>query len=160
MSFLIFYLGVCAIMPFMIVVLSLVVFLLASVELWIAVPLGFVFNINPWLIFIVSSLGGLLGVYLSTFLGKKIVALLNNFLGQNYFTQENRLVVKIWRRGGSVIFGLLAPLMAGPFMGGIYCIILGGGQSLKPTMWVAIGTILTSAVMTLLVTLGIWMFTS
>ncbi|MCL2474813.1 MAG: hypothetical protein FWF37_01580 [Chloroflexi bacterium] len=138
----------------------LIVFLLSVLELWIAVPLGFIFKLEPWIIFVVSSLGGLLGVYLSTFLGKKVTMLLNNFLGQNYFTQENRLVVKIWRHGGLLIFGLLAPLMAGPLIGGIYCIILSGGQSLKSVLWVAAGTVLTCAAMTLLIALGIWVFTS
>ena len=45
---------------------------LATFEIYAAIPAGFAFGLSPWIIFFASFTGGLLGVYVSAFLGDKI----------------------------------------------------------------------------------------
>jgi len=50
----------------------LTVFGLATFEIYAAIPAGFAFGLSPWIIFFASITGGLVGVYVSAFLGDKI----------------------------------------------------------------------------------------
>ena len=49
---------------------------LATFEIYAAIPAGFVLGLSPWTIFFSSVIGGLIGVFVTAFLGNKIRALI------------------------------------------------------------------------------------
>ena len=50
---------------------------LATFEIYAAIPAGFAFGLSPWIIFLASAVGGLVGVFVVAFLGEKIRTFFN-----------------------------------------------------------------------------------
>lgn len=52
---------------------------LATFEIYAAIPAGFAFGLNPWIIFIASLVGGISGAFVAAFLGEKIEKLIAKY---------------------------------------------------------------------------------
>ncbi len=87
---------------------------LATFEIYAAIPAGFAFGLNPWVIFLASVTGGLVGVFVATFLGDKIKHLLyKNKEPKQDKAQKYPFVVKIWEKYGIIGLGFLGTMVVG-----------------------------------------------
>ena len=86
---------------------------LASFEIYAAIPAGFAFGLSPWLIFIASVTGGLIGVFIAAFLGDSI---------RKFFTKKDKpkkekpttsLIYRLWNKYGIIGLGFLGTITVG-----------------------------------------------
>jgi membrane protein YqaA with SNARE-associated domain len=86
---------------------------LATFEIYAAIPAGFAFKLSPWIIFLTSLTGGLVGVYVAAFLGDKIRA----FFSRNKPVKEEKpktgIIYRIWDKYGIIGLGFLGTMTVG-----------------------------------------------
>ena len=91
----------------------LTVALLASVEVYAAIPAGFAFGLHPGTIFSASAFGGLAGVFIAAFLGDRI----RKFFTRNKKAKEEKpktgLIYRIWEKYGVIGLGFLGTMTVG-----------------------------------------------
>ena len=68
---------------------------LATFEIYAAIPAGFAFGLNPWVIFFASVTGGLIGVFVAAFLGDKIRALFHKNKPTKDVAEKKRLTTPV-----------------------------------------------------------------
>jgi membrane protein YqaA with SNARE-associated domain len=121
---------------------------LATFEVYAAIPAGFAFKLSPFLIFIASTIGGLIGVFMTAYLGKQI----KNFLNKYRKVKKERkapdgLVLKIWNKYGVIGLGFLGTMTVGaPISIGV-----GVGFNVpinKLVIWCCVGVITRCALFT------------
>jgi membrane protein YqaA with SNARE-associated domain len=86
---------------------------LASFEIYAAIPAGFAFGLSPWLIFLASVTGGILGVFVAAFLGDKIWQLFARKKPIKEQKPNTGLVYRIWNKYGVIGLGLLGTITVG-----------------------------------------------
>jgi membrane protein YqaA with SNARE-associated domain len=120
---------------------------LATFEIYAAIPAGFAFNLSPLVIFIASAVGGLVGVFVSAYLGDKIKKWLNQFRKPKPATSEPGFVLKIWEKYGVIGLGLLGTITVGaPISIGV-----GVGFNVptnKIVFWCSMGVLIRCAIFT------------
>ena len=87
---------------------------LATFEVYAAIPAGFAFKLSPFIIFLASTFGGLIGVFVTAYLGKQI----KNFFNKYRKVREEKkapdgLVLKIWNKYGVIGLGFLGTMTVG-----------------------------------------------
>ena len=91
----------------------LTVAFLASFEIYAAIPAGFAFGLNPWIIFLSSAVGGLAGVFIAAFLGDRI----RKFFSRNKIPKElkshDTLIYRLWHKYGVIGLGFLGTITVG-----------------------------------------------
>jgi hypothetical protein len=117
----------------------LIVFGLSIAELWVGIPAGFALNLNPLLIFTLSSVGSILSVLFVVLAGEKIRELIIRW---RYKGKEPKkgFFSRIWEKYGVIGLGLLSPLLFGAPLGAAVGIALGGGKRWL-LLWMSIGII-------------------
>jgi Putative small multi-drug export protein len=129
------------------------VFLAGLVELWLAIPLGFLLKLSPLITAITSAVGSIVAAVMVAFAGED---LRNRFLKWRYggeLTNKSR-IYKIWNRYGVIGLGLLSPLLFGSLVGTALGIILGAPRN-RLILWMAIGIIIWSSGLTAALYLGL-----
>ncbi len=86
---------------------------LASFEIYAAIPAGFAFGLSPFVIFISSIVGGLLGVFVAAFLGDRIKMFFSRFRKKKEVQPKKGMVHRIWERYGIIGLGFLGTLTVG-----------------------------------------------
>jgi membrane protein YqaA with SNARE-associated domain len=87
---------------------------LATFEIYAAIPAGFAFGLSPFTIFFAAVTGGLIGVFVATFLGDKLKHLLYKKKTQKQDkAQKYPFVVKIWEKYGIIGLGFLGTMSVG-----------------------------------------------
>jgi membrane protein YqaA with SNARE-associated domain len=86
---------------------------LASFEIYAAIPAGFAFGLNSWVIFLASITGGLAGVFIAAFLGDKIRAFVSRYKKKKEEKPKTGLVYRIWNKYGIVGLGFLGTITVG-----------------------------------------------
>jgi hypothetical protein len=134
---------------------SIILIFAASVfELWLAIPLGFVMEVNPVLIAIISAAGSILSAFVVTILGDN---LRNRFLKWKYEDEkalEKSRLYEIWNKYGVIGLGLLSPLLFGAPLGAAVGIALGAEKE-RLLLWMSIGIVLWSISLTLAGVMGL-----
>lgn len=131
-----------------------IIFVASVVELWLAIPLGFVMKVNPILIATVSAAGAILSAALVTILGDNLRnRLLKWKYGDEKSLKKSRLY-KIWNKYGPVGLGLLSPLLFGAPLGAAVGIALGAEKE-RLLLWMSIGIILWSIGLTIAGDMGL-----
>ncbi len=126
---------------------------LGAVELWVAIPTGFALQLHPVTIGITAAIGSMLGALAVILLGERVRA----WLIQRHSSKEEKgqqgLIHRIWQRYGVIGLGLLAPLLTGAPLGAALGLTLGvpAGRLL---LWISLGIMLWSTVLTLAGALG------
>ncbi|BDZ69595.1 small multi-drug export protein [Methanobacterium petrolearium] len=132
----------------------LIIFVASVVELWLAIPLGFVMKVNPVLIATVSAAGAILSAALVTIVGDNLRnRLLKWKYGDEKSLKKSRLY-KIWNRYGPVGLGLLSPLLFGAPLGAAVGIALGAEKE-RLLLWMSIGIVLWSIGLTIAGVMGL-----
>lgn len=132
----------------------IIIFAASMVELWMAIPLGFVMEVNPILIAIISAAGAILSAFFVIILGDN---LRNRFLKWKYKDEqalEKSRLYEIWNKYGVIGLGLLSPLLFGAPLGAAVGIALGAGKE-RLILWMSIGILLWSVGLTLAGLMGL-----
>ena len=131
---------------------------LATFEIYAAIPAGFAFGLSPWTIFFASVTGGLLGVFVATFLGDKI----RKFIYKNKTKKEDSvtkhpMLLKIWNKYGIIGLGFFGTMSVGAPVS----IAVGTGLNAnlkKLLVWCCIGVLCRCVLFTLIGFYGLQLF--
>lgn len=132
---------------------------LATFEIYAAIPAGFAFHLNPWVIFIASLVGGIVGVFVAAFLGEKIEKFISKYRKPKIVTKEKKpnLAHKLWEKYGIVGLGLVGTFTVGAPVS----IAVGVGFNVpmhKLAMWCCIGVLARCALFTTIGHFGLKLF--
>lgn len=86
---------------------------LATFEIYAAIPAGFAFGLSPWIIFLASITGGIVGVFVAAFLGDKIRAFFYKAKPVTEKKDKHPMVHKIWNKYGIVGLGFFGTITVG-----------------------------------------------
>jgi membrane protein YqaA with SNARE-associated domain len=87
---------------------------LATFEIYAAIPAGFAFGLSPWVIFLASIAGGLVGAVVAAFFGDKIRAFFNRKKkSAKDETKKHPVITKLWNKYGVVGLGTIGTLTVG-----------------------------------------------
>ncbi|HTX61939.1 MAG TPA: small multi-drug export protein [Methanobacterium sp.] len=131
-----------------------IVFFAGLLELWLAIPLGFLLKLPPFITAVVSALGSISAVVIVALAGDK---LRSRFLKWHYGTDEGlkkSRMHQIWNQYGVIGLGLLSPLLFGAPLGTALGIVLSAEKN-KLLFWMAVGIIIWSAGLTAAIFLGL-----
>ena len=134
-------------------VISLVtIFGLAILELWVAIPAGFAFELNPILIIILSTSGNIAGALIILVIGENIRdRILKWRLGDD---KKNSRLYQIWNKYGLIGLGLSSPLLFGAWLGTALGVALDAPNG-RLMIWMSVGIILWSIGLTTAIYYGI-----
>ncbi len=129
------------------------VFLVSVIELWLGIPLGFYLELNILLIIISAAAGSILSAVLVVILGENIR---NHLLKRKYSKKSPKegRIYDIWRKYGVIGLGLLSPLFFGAPLGAALGVVFGAARD-RLLLWMAIGIIIWSIILTTAGYLGI-----
>ena len=113
---------------------------LATFEIYAAIPAGFAFGLSPTTIFIASTIGGLFGVFVASFLGEKIRIAYRKRWPAKKEKKTSPLALKLWGKYGIIGLGILGTWT----IGAPISIAVGVGLNAeikKLVMWCCVGVI-------------------
>lgn len=120
-------------------------------ELWAAIPAGIALNLHPVLNGFASMLGGIIGILLVAVIGNRLRDwLLRN---KNKKDKPKGKIYVIWEKYGVVGLGILAPVLTGALLGKAIGMTFGVPKG-RLIMWMSIGVVLWSIVLTTLASMG------
>ncbi|MBP2000133.1 putative membrane protein [Paenibacillus shirakamiensis] len=121
-------------------------------ELWAAILLGLAFKIHPILTGTLSAVGSIISTLIVIFFASSIRNwLIHITQGKNKGRARN--MNRIWAKYGIVGIGFLSPLITGSLLGAAIGISF-GAEPRKLFIWMTIGIIFWSAVLTTVAALG------
>ncbi len=132
---------------------------LATFEIYAAIPTGFAFGLNPWVIFFASLAGGIAGAFIAAFLGEKIEKNISKYRKPKTEIKNKKpnLAHKLWEKYGIVGLGLVGTFTVGAPVS----IAVGVGFNVsmpKLLTWCCIGVLLRCAVFTIIGHFGMKLF--
>lgn len=132
---------------------------LATFEIYAAIPTGFAFGLNPFVIFIASLGGGIFGAFVAAFLGEKIENLISKYKKPKLHKKEKKpnLAHKLWDKYGIVGLGVLGTFTVGAPVS----IAVGVGFNVnmhRLLIWCCVGVFLRCAVFTTIGHFGMKLF--
>jgi membrane protein DedA with SNARE-associated domain len=131
---------------------------LAILELWLAIPLGFVLGLHPVIIGIANIIGATIGVFILVFAGERLRNWILKHYVRKYDDSKPGAIQKIWQKWGVIGLGLLAPFLTGALPGTAIG-IASGIPARKLLFWMTIGIIIWTIVLVSLGAAGIEIFT-
>lgn len=134
----------------------LIVFIASILELWLSIPIGLGFGLNPILIIIASSLGSILSAIVIAYFGESIRNLIIKRRSGKGDIKKGR-AYDIWNKYGTVGLGLLSPLLFGAPIGATIGIVLGISKK-DLIKWMSIGVVVWSIILTTAGDFGIGVF--
>ena len=131
---------------------------LATFEIYAAIPAGFAFGLSPWIIFFASFTGGLLGVYVSAFLGDKIRSIFyKNKPKKEVADKKQAMLLVLWKKYGVIGLGFFGTFSVGAPIS----IAVGTGLNAdlkKLATWCCVGVLTRCIVFTLIGYYGLQLF--
>lgn len=131
----------------------LAVFAIGAGELWVAIPAGLALDLHPLLTAAAAALGAIAGAALILAMGEGARAWFARRRGKRD-AGELSPIRRIWIRYGVAGVGLLAPLLVGAPLGTVLGIAFGAPAG-RLLLWMSLGIVLWSGVLTLGGALGI-----
>ena len=128
------------------------VFFTAMFELWVAIPIGIGFKLEPIIIIMATSLGATIGSIFVILLGNGIQKLI--LRGHKQKAEKETTIKKIWNKYGVIGLGLLSPLLTGAPLG-VALGLMFNAEKKKLLIFVVLGIIIWSTVLTLI---GVYSF--
>jgi len=127
---------------------------LATFEVYAAIPAGFAFQLSPLIIFLSSTAGGLIGVFMAAYLGSLIQRLVGKYRKTKKEEKpKSGFVLKIWEKYGVIGLGVIGTMT----VGGPISIGVGVGFNVpvnKLVFYCCIGVIARCAIFTFLGEVG------
>jgi membrane protein YqaA with SNARE-associated domain len=132
---------------------------LATFEVYAAIPAGFVFELHPLTIFVASTIGGLVGVFVAAFLGDKIRLFIYRFKkpAPPKPKKTDSLAYRLWNKYGIIGLGFLGTMTVGAPIS--LAVGVGLNAPLKKLItWCCVGVFVRCAVFTAIGHFGLKMF--
>jgi membrane protein YqaA with SNARE-associated domain len=136
----------------------LLIFGISTGEIWVAVPVGIAYKLNPVLVLLISTAGALTGMFVILFIGGKI----RNFITKRVKKKEEKKesnLIKIWRKYGVIGLGIIGPVIVGSPVVAALGILLNADRK-KLLISSAIGILIRATSFTLAAYYGIHLFRS
>ncbi len=131
--------------------------LLASVEVYAAIPAGFAFGLHPGTIFSASALGGLAGVFVAAFLGDRIRIFFNRYKKVKEEKPKTGMIYRIWDKYGVIGLGFLGTMTVGAPVS--LAVGVGFNVPLKKLVtWCCIGVLVRCSLFTIIGHYGMKLF--
>ncbi|MCO7121859.1 small multi-drug export protein [Ihubacter massiliensis] len=145
---------------------------IAVLELWAAIPAGFVFGLPPIIIAIVTIIGGILSSLLVVTIGGHVKNYIQNRRAAKYQQlstseqiemqqreskkkhRQHSKIYQVWDKYGIIGLGLLAPVLTGALIGSTIAVSLGVPKQ-RIILWVSLGVIMWTVLLVTLAALGI-----
>ncbi|MBB6670930.1 small multi-drug export protein [Cohnella nanjingensis] len=121
------------------------------VELWAAIPLGFAFGLHPVLIGTACAVGSILAAAIVIFFGKSLREWLQRRMNRGQ--KRGGRLTRIWEKYGVAGLGFLSPLITGAPLGAAIGIAM-GAKPVKLFVWMTVGIVAWSAILTGAVAMG------
>ncbi|NBJ15224.1 MAG: small multi-drug export protein [Dehalobacter sp. 4CP] len=124
---------------------------LGIIELWAAIPAGTALKLHPLLNGIASAFGAIIGAVVVIFFGDR----LRQWLLKKRVKKEKSKgrIYRIWEKYGVIGLGMLSPLLTGAPLGAAIGISLGASPK-RLTIWMSIGIVIWTVLLTTISTLG------
>lgn len=136
---------------------SLLVLLTAATGIWKAVPVGLVLKLHPGLIFLMTSLGGIISVLVLYFSGNKLKSMIFKNPERSEKSKKVKRIRYILEKYGPAGLGLIGTLIAGQITTVLIGLTLVRSQK-EFLWWMLAGTVLASLVITMLGVFGVDLF--
>jgi membrane protein YqaA with SNARE-associated domain len=130
------------------------IFALGVAELWAAAPAGAVMGLDPALVWLLSAAGAVSGGTMVVLLGERVKSWLQRRRQGEKLESRRGLLYRIWLRYGVAGWGISAPLLVGSPLGAAFGLVLGAPPR-RLLAWLAAGSLLWSAVFSILSFLGL-----
>ena len=130
---------------------------LATFEIYVAIPTGFAMKLSPWVIFLASVSGGLVGVFFTAFLSDKIKKILFKNRAAKKQEKKHPMLHRLWEKYGIIGLGFIGTMSVGAPI----CIALGTALNAnlhKLVTWCCIGVLTRCVVFTLIGYYGLKLF--
>ena len=132
---------------------------LATFEVYAAIPTGFMLHLSPWIIFLASMVGGIIGVFVAAFLGEKIEKIISKYRKPKAINPNKKpsLAHNLMEKYGLIGLGFLGTMTVGAPVS----IAVGVGfnvQMHKLAAWCCVGVIERCALFTAIGYYGIKLF--
>lgn len=132
----------------------LTIIALATFEVYAAIPAGFAFQLSPFVIFLSSTAGGLIGVFVAAYLGSLIQRFLSKYRkSKKEDKPKPGFILKIWEKYGLIGLGVIGTIT----VGGPISIGVGVGFNApinKLVFYCCIGVVIRCAMFTFLGEMG------
>ncbi|EJL41906.1 hypothetical protein BAG01nite_13440 [Brevibacillus agri] len=129
--------------------------LTSMLELWGAIPIGFMLQLPPLLTGIFSALGAIASAGIVIYLGGSLRSWLMKRVEKKAGRQSR--MGRIWEKYGVIGLGLASPLLTGAPLGAAIGISLGAPTG-KLMWWMSIGIVIWSVILTAAVAYGLLQF--
>ncbi len=87
---------------------------LATFEVYAAIPAGFAFQLPSFIIFLASTVGGLVGVFVAAYLGTQIKNFVKKYKKSKIEEKPKAgFIINIWNKYGIVGLGLIGTMTVG-----------------------------------------------
>ena len=121
---------------------------LATFEVYAAIPAGFAFQLPSFIIFLASTVGGLIGVFVAAYLGTQIKNLVNKYKKSKIEEKpKTGFIINIWNKYGIIGLGLIGTMTVGaPISIGV-----GVGFNVpvnKMVIWCSVGVVIRCLIFT------------
>ncbi|MDI6644952.1 MAG: small multi-drug export protein [Methanobacteriaceae archaeon] len=127
------------------IITVLIIFGLAILELWAAIPAGFALDLDPPMIILLSSSGNIVGALIILFIGENFRDhILDWSLGED---KKSSRAYQIWNKYGLIGLGLSSPILFGAWLGTAIGIALEAPNE-RLMLWLSIGIVLWSILLT------------
>lgn len=136
----------------------ILVFGAGFLELWAGIPIGIAFQLNPFLTGTSAALGAILAAFIVSFLGEGIREWVIKWRYKNKDLKKGKFY-EVWNKYGVIGLGLLSPLLFGAPLGAALGIAL-GAEKKALFIWMSIGIVLWSIILTTAGYLGLMTFQS
>ncbi len=130
----------------------LAVFAIGAAELWAAIPAGLAMHLHPVLTAVTAALGGIAGATLILGMGEGARAWIARRRGKRD-AGEPSTIRRVWVRYGVAGVGLLSPLLIGAPLGTSLGVAF-GAPGRRLLLWMSLGIVFWSGVLTLAAALG------
>ena len=131
--------------------------LLASVEVYAAIPAGFALGLHPGTIFSASALGGLAGVFVAAFLGDRIRRFFTRYKKGKEEKPKTGMIYRIWDKYGVIGLGFLGTMTVGAPVS--LAVGVGFNVPLKKLVtWCCIGVLVRCSLFTIIGHYGMKLF--
>jgi|SRR5665648_39829 len=127
---------------------------LGIIELWAAIPAGLALGLNPLLTGLASALGSIVVLLFVVFLGDRTRNWIISRRKRKKVKEENSSIDRMWNKYGVIGLGLLSPLITGAPLGAAIGVSLGAPPS-RLILWMVIGIVVWTIILTMVSTLGI-----
>jgi hypothetical protein len=134
------------------------IFLLGAAGIWKAIPVGFILDMDPFLIALTTIFGQTAAIIIIFFFGRKIK---NYFAGRmtkkTRFQNRSEKFRKIFDKYGAMGVGFIGSFIFGPNMTMILGLFVVKNEA-RLLGWTIVGTIFWTAVLTIIATYSIELF--